>query len=422
MCIDELKKDIIIKKNVRYFDFTASALALKSVEKEIRKILLTYANTHSDSSLHSFLTQKHYEKAKQSIRKSLNLSDDFALIACGTGASGAIKKFQELLGLYVPPLIKQKYFQNINPSDLPLVFVGPYEHHSNEVSFREALCECLRVPLNENLEIDFDFFEKALEQNKNRKLIFSFSLASNVTGILSDYKRIYALAKKYKAILAFDAASFIAYKNIECKYYDALFISTHKLLGGVASCGLLVIKKNLCYSKPSFAAGGTVSYVSKSSVNYLCDVEALEEGGTPGILQLIRASLAFQKRDEIGFRLIESKSKLLKEYFFKEAAKIPNLKLYAEHLKNRLCIFALNIEGISPFDLAYTLSKYYKIESRAGCDCAGPYGHDLLGLKDGEGLKIKPGWLRISLHYTQEIEDLKYFFDSLKKSIARLSF
>ena len=421
MDIKDLKKDIIYKKNHRYFDFTASALALKSVEKELKKVLLTYANTHSDSALNSFTTQKYYNEARAYIKKSLKLNKDFALIACGTGASGAIKKFQELLGLYVPPLIKKKYLSKIDKKDLPLVIIGPFEHHSNDLSFREALCECIRIPLNKELDIDYDFFENILKKNSQRQIIISFSLASNVTGVFSDYKKIHFLARKYKAILAFDAASFIAYKNIDCNFYDALFISSHKILGGVGACGLLAIKKSLCANTPSFAAGGTVSYVSKNFVTYLNDVESLEEAGTPGILQLIKASLAFKKRDELGLTYIEKKSKILKEYFFKELKKIKNLTLYAENFKDRLCIFSFNIKGISPFDLAYVLSKYYKIETRAGCACAGPYGHDLLGLKEKEKFKEKPGFLRVSLHYSQELEDLEYFFTCLKKSIKKLS-
>ncbi|HDV7378604.1 TPA: aminotransferase class V-fold PLP-dependent enzyme, partial [Campylobacter jejuni] len=100
---------------------------------------------------------------------------------------------------------------------------------------------------------------------------------------------------------------------------------------------------------------------------------------------------------------------------------IPNLILYAKNLKTRLPIFAFNIKGISPFDIAYELSKKYHIETRAGCACAGPYGHDLLDLKDNQKLKTKPGWLRISLHYTHEKEDIDYFFNALNKTIVKLS-
>ncbi|EAI8183189.1 aminotransferase class V-fold PLP-dependent enzyme, partial [Campylobacter jejuni] len=203
-----------------------SALALKCVEKEISKILPTYANTHSDSSLNSFKTQQTYEQARKDIKKSLSLDENFALIACGTGSSSAIKKFQELIGIYIPPLVKERYFTQIDKNTLPLVIVGPYEHHSNELSFREGLCECIRIPLDKNGEIDFDFLEKTLQKNKKRKIIASFSLASNVTGILSDYKRISEMVRKFKGIVAFDASSFIPYKNISCQYYDALFISS----------------------------------------------------------------------------------------------------------------------------------------------------------------------------------------------------
>ncbi|EPY0830549.1 aminotransferase class V-fold PLP-dependent enzyme [Campylobacter jejuni] len=419
--ISDLKKELILKKGILHFDFTASALALKCVEKEISKILPTYANTHSDSSLNSFKTQQIYEQARKDIKKSLSLDENFALIACGTGSSSAIKKFQELIGIYIPPLVKERYFTQIDKNTLPLVIVGPYEHHSNELSFREGLCECIRIPLDKNGEIDFDFLEKTLQKNKKRKIIASFSLASNVTGILSDYKRISEMVRKFKGIVAFDASSFIPYKNISCQYYDALFISSHKLIGGIGGSGLLAIKKDLCGNKPSFAAGGTVGYVSRTSQCYLCNEEALEEGGTPGILQLIRASLAFEIKDSIGIKNIEKKEEILKDYFFEKLKTIPNLILYAKNLKTRLPIFAFNIKGISPFDIAYELSKKYHIETRAGCACAGPYGHDLLGLKDNQKLKTKPGWLRISLHYTHEKEDIDYFFNALNKTIIKLS-
>ncbi|MGH2327389.1 aminotransferase class V-fold PLP-dependent enzyme [Campylobacter taeniopygiae] len=422
MQISDLKQQIILKKGVLHFDFAASALALKCIEKQIAKILPTYANTHSDSSLNSFKTQQFYEQARDDIKKSLKLNKEFALIACGTGSSNAIKKFQELLGIYLPPLVKEKYFSQIQKDTLPLVIVGPYEHHSNELSFREGLCECIRIPLNEFGEIDFDFLEKTLQNNKKRQIIASFSLASNVTGILSDYKRISDLVRKYKGIVAFDASSFIPYKNISCKYYDALFISSHKLIGGIGGSGLLVIKKNLCGNKPSFAAGGTVGYVSRTSQCYLCNEEILEEGGTPGILQLIRASLAFKIKDSLGIFQIEKKDEELKKYFLKEIEKIPDLILYAKNLTHRLPIFSFNIKGISPYDLAYELSKTHHIETRAGCACAGPYGHDLLGLKDNQELKTKPGWLRVSLHYTHEKEDIDYFIKALKQSIKKLKF
>ncbi|WP_291951712.1 aminotransferase class V-fold PLP-dependent enzyme [Campylobacter sp.] len=420
MDIEKLKKDIILKKNTYYFDFTASALALKSIEREIKKYLATYANTHSDSSLNSFITQQHYENARINLKKYLLLDESFALISCGSGSSAAIKKFQELLGLYIPPKIKEIYFQNIDKTTLPLVIIGPYEHHSNELSFREALCECIRIPLNPNGEIDFIFLKKILEASKGRQIIASFNAASNVTGIISNYKKIYTLIKYYKGIVAFDVSTLAPYANLDPKFYDAIFISGHKLLGGVGSCGLLVIKKSLCGQTPSFAGGGTVGYVSRSSQEYLCKIENLEEGGTPGIIQLIRASLAFKIRQDIGLNFIKQKEKQLCNYFLKQAKDFPDMILYAKNITHKLPIFAFNIQGISPFDLAYKLSKTYKIETRAGCACAGPYGHDLLGLKDNQKLKSKPGWLRVGFHYIHNKEDIDYFIKALKLSIKAL--
>ncbi|WP_462104690.1 aminotransferase class V-fold PLP-dependent enzyme [Campylobacter concisus] len=418
--IDEVRKNIILKESLYYFDYTASGLAYKPIEDEILKFLKTYANTHSDSSSSAVITQKCYENARAELKELLGLDESFYLVATGQGATAAIKKFQEIMGIYLPPatrgLIGEANLRNLN---LPLVIVGPYEHHSVEVSLREGLCDLVRIGLDENGEIDYVMLERVLKLNAKRKIIASFSAASNVTGVKTDYKKIYTLIKKYNGVLALDAATLSAYENVDCRYFDALFLSPHKLLGGVGSCGLLAIKKELCKDVPTFAAGGTVKYVSRTSHLFVNEFEHLEEGGTPPIMQLMRANLAYRLRNEIGLNKIKDTERELGALFCEELKNIDEVINYCPKNVDRLPIFAFNIQDVSPYDFAASLSNDFGIQTRAGCDCAGPYGHDLLHLKDNAIFETKPGWVRVSIHYTHTKEDIKYLINAIKSCIKK---
>ena len=411
--MNHIREHIIKDDSILYFDFTASGLAYRPIEEKIASVLKTYANTHSEVSSNAVTTQQYYHEAREILRESLAVSDDFYIMPAGTGATGAIKKFQELLGLYIPPMTKKRYA--IDPKNVPLVLVGPYEHHSNEVSFREALCEVIRIPLDDQEQIDFRALQMVLEANKEREIIASFSVASNVTGIVTNYQRLYEIVHGYGGIVCLDAAAASPYMNVNCEYYDALFLSPHKLLGGPGACGLLVIKKNLCQSDiPTFAGGGTVAYVSRTSHRYLDDKEALEDAGTPGILQFIRASLAYQLRNAIGLERIKEKEEELKIYFGMRVRQIEGAKLYCHFGQEKLSIFSLNIQGVAPDVLAKELSDRYGIQTRSGCSCAGPYGHDLLELTDNQSFTEKPGWIRISIHYTHTKEEIDKLLEALK--------
>ena len=419
--IDEIRKNIILKKGVRYFDYTASGLAYAPIERKIAKYLKTYANTHSESASNALKTQKRYEKARQSLKDALGLDERFYLICAGCGATGAIKKFQEIMGLYLPPMSANRLGEEaIKGANLPLVIVSPYEHHSNEVSLREGLCEVVRIPLSKSGEINFGRLDQLLKINSKREIIGCFSAASNVTGIISDYKKIYVMMKRYGATVAFDAASFSSHDNLDADYFDALFLSPHKLLGGVGSCGLLAIRKELVKSdKPTFAAGGTVSYVSRSSHFFAPSVERTEEGGTQHVMGLIRAALAYRLRNEIGLDVIKSREDELTKQFCEGLDNIPEVVSYCPRAVPRLPIFAFNVRGVSPYDFAEALSEDYGVQTRAGCACAGPYGHDLLGLKDDQKFDQKPGWVRVSLHYSHTQKDVAYLLKAIKKTIKK---
>ena len=419
--IDEIRKNIILKKGVRYFDYTASGLAYAPIERRIAKYLKTYANTHSESASNALKTQKRYEKARQRLKDALGLDERFYLISAGCGATGAIKKFEEIMGLYLPPMSANRLGEeSLKGANLPLIIISPYEHHSNEISLREGLCEVVRIPLSKSGEINFGRLDQLLKINSKREIIGSFSAASNVTGIISDYKKIYVMMKRYGATVAFDAASFSSHDNLDADYFDALFLSPHKLLGGVGSCGLLAIKKELVKSdKPTFAAGGTVSYVSRSSHFFAPSVERTEEGGTQHVMGLIRASLAYRLRNEVSLDVIKSREDELAKQFCEGLDKIPEVVSYCPRGVPRLPIFAFNVKGVSPYDFAEALSEDYGVQTRAGCACAGPYGHDLLGLKDDQKFDQKPGWVRVSLHYSHTPKDVAYLLKAIKKTIKK---
>ena len=232
-----------------YFDYTASGLAYEPIEARIREVLQTYANTHSKEAAMASLTGSYYEAARRNLAKMLELDDRFAVLPAGCGSTTAIKRLQELLGLYIPPATRKRYGIEVDASSLPLVVVGPYEHHSNEVSYREALCETVRIPLNSDGLIDLEQLERVLEANKTREIIGSFCVASNVSGMITPYEEISKLLRRYGAVVCFDAAASSPYMNVPCDLYDAMFLSPHKLLGGPGSCGLLLIRLRFLLSR-----------------------------------------------------------------------------------------------------------------------------------------------------------------------------
>lgn len=417
--LDFIRYNTIGKSKKEYFDYTASGLAFRQIENRIRDVLETYANTHSKESANANITNQYYNEAIQSIHNSLELNDEFSIIPSGCGATAAIKKFQEIMGLYIPPATKKRYNISIAKEQMPLVIVGPYEHHSNEVSYREALCQVKRISLKDDGLINLEELEETLKANQNREIIGSFCIASNVTGIITCYKEISNLLRKYNAKVCFDAAASSPYMNVDCNYYDAMYISPHKLLGGPGSCGLLIIKNDLVETdiSPTFAGGGTVMYVNSKTQEYDKNITARETAGTPGILQLIRAALAYQLRNEIGFEFIIKQKEQLVKHFLSELKNIKDITIYGNLNCKNIGIISFNIGELNPYDICATLSKNAGIQTRAGCSCAGPYGHDLLGIESKEVMEEKPGWLRISIHYSQTVEDINNLLNAIKESI-----
>ena len=382
-------------------------------------MLETYANTHSKESSNAKATTNYFNTARTNLYKNLELDDSFTIIPTGCGATSAIKHFQELMGLYIPPASKKRLNIIVKKSRLPLIIVGPYEHHSNEVSYREALCEVKRVKLTKDGLIDLDDLKKILKKvhkkDPTREIIGSFCIASNVSGIITPYKKISKILRKYNAIVCFDAASSSAYMNVDSKLFDVMVTSPHKLLGGVGSSGLLVIKKDLINTKlsPTFAGGGTVEYVNKNTQIYQENIDERELAGTPGILQFIKTSLAYQLRNEIGFDFIKQRKDELLEYFLNELNQIPNVIIYGNKNEKNIGIVSFNIKDKDPYELCEKISNTHNIQTRAGCSCAGPYGHDLLKIKKYDK-DDKPGWLRVSIHFSHTKEDIDNLILSLK--------
>ncbi|RXJ91557.1 aminotransferase [Arcobacter sp. CECT 8983] len=417
--LDFIRYNTIGKNKSDYFDYTASGLAFRQIENRIRDVLETYANTHSKESLNANITNQYYNEAIESLSSSLELNEEFAIIPSGCGATSAIKKFQELIGVYIPPATLKRFGISVAKKKLPLIIVGPYEHHSNEVSYREALCEVKRIRLTDEGLIDLRQLKEVLQENRHREIIGCFCIASNVTGIITPYEEISRLLRLYGAKVCFDAAASSSYMNIPCELYDALVMSPHKLLGGPSSCGILAIRKSLVDETlaPTFAGGGTVAYVNSKVQEYEKDISARETAGTPGILQLIRAALAYKLRNEIGFEFIKEQKKQLLSHLLKGLEKIEGITIYGNKEEENIGIVSFNIANLNPYKICEKLSSNSGIQTRAGCSCAGPYGHDLLGKTSKEELEEKPGWLRISVHYSQTKEDIDRLIEAIKGSI-----
>ena len=414
-------------RRVTYADYTASGRALSFIEEFItREVLPRYANTHTESSGTGLQTTRLREDARAEIKRSLNGDDSTAVIFTGSGSTGAIDKFIGMMNLRLPADLDARYrlLSQIPAAERPVVFIGPFEHHSNELPWRESIADVIVIPEDSDGHIDIEVLRSRLAEFADRPLkIGSFSAASNVTGIVSDTHAISQLLHEHGALACWDFAASAPYIDIEMNprcdhplaYKDAIFMSPHKFIGGPSTPGLLVIRKDIATNTvPDVVGGGTVAYVNESEHVYLKDIEHREEGGTPAIVEAIRAGLVFKLKNTVGIDVIRAYEHDFVHRAVHALEQHPNIQVLGNHEADRLSIVSFVIRRNRRYlhhnFVVAVLNDLFGIQSRGGCSCAGPYGHRLLGIdlersheyereieRGCEG--IKPGWVRINFNY-----------------------
>ena len=443
-----------------YCDYTASGRCLKFVEDYLQSLQKIYANTHTEDDITGRSMSQLLHEAETSIKQSVNAGPLGRLIACGTGATGAIDKLQQILGVALPPATRETLYSTLEnfgeaqfaadfsaylKQNQPVVFVGPYEHHSNEISWRQGLASVVEVRLNAQGGIDLSDLERLLArpEYRNRRKIGSFSAASNVTGIQSNVYALATLLHQYGAIACFDFAASAPYVEINMNpeprsagddpSMDAIFVSPHKFLGGPGSSGILVFNERL-YRKdlpPSVSAGGTVDYVGPEDQDFIENIEEREKAGTPGVLQTLKAALAFQIKDRVGVDRITRREHELTRRLFERWGKNERIEILGNPDPGmRVGIVSFNLRDpdgsfLHPKFVTALLNDLFGIQSRAGCSCAGPYGHRLLEIDEVTSEKyrkavqggycgLKPGWCRLGLHYVMDDDEADYIIDAVE--------
>lgn len=422
------------RKKIIYTDWTASGRLYRPIEEKILNDFGPFvANTHTETSVTGTAMTKAYHEARNIIKNHVNANSNDVLITSGSGMTGAINKFQRILGLKIPENIRP--YTTIPDAMRPVIFVTHMEHHSNQTSWLETIAKVVVVSPNEDVQVCMKNFSEALEKYKEYPIkIAAVTGCSNVTGIQTPYREIAKLMHQNGGLCFVDFACSAPYVAInmhpeeEGAHLDAIFFSPHKFLGGPGSSGVLIFNNNLYKNTiPDNPGGGTVSWTNPwGNHKYIDDIETREDGGTPGFLQTIRTALSIRLKEKIGVENMLKREHELLDIVFNELSDIQNLKILAPQTQDRLAIFSFYIDDLH-FNLGVKLlNDRFGIQTRGGCSCAGTYGHFLLHMDqetsesitceiDLGDLTHKPGWIRMSLHPTSTNEEAYFVCNAIKQ-------
>lgn len=412
-----------------YADFIASGRSLDLVETTIRdNVLPTYGNTHTETSYTGRHTTTLREEARQIIADAVGATKAHAVVFTGNGATAGFDRL--VRGMEIE--------QKVRAGDAPVVFVGPYEHHSNDLPWRDSGAIVERILLNSAGQIDLDHLGDRLNAHQHATLkVGAFSAASNVTGIRTDIKTISKLLHKNNAVFICDFAAAAPYVDMQLSLdphdplarIDAIVYSSHKFIGGPGASGVLIADKALFTSdRPGITGGGTVSYVTADHHTYVRDIERREEAGTPGIIGDIRAGAVMALKEAVGSTTIESHENAIIMTALDRLSDVDGIDILGPKDADRIGVISFNISSKGQhlhygFVVAL-LNDLFGIQARGGCSCAGPYAHDLLHISNtsaasfedivshGQSI-MRPGWVRLGFNYFFDDETVDYIISAI---------
>ncbi len=435
--VDQIYNTPYGDKRMVYADWIASGRLYRPIEKRISEVIGPFVgNTHTENSETGRLMTRTYHLSHERIKKHVHAGPDDVILTTGFGMTGAIVKFQRILGLKTCTLLSGA--ECLKEKERPVVFLTHMEHHSNQTSWYETVADVEVIRPGKDLLVDLNHLESALRKHRKRKRkIGSFTACSNVTGIRTPVHAMAKLVHQYNGLVFIDYAASAPYDEIDmhpadpAEALDAVFFSPHKFLGGPGASGVLIFNSRLYDSKvPDQPGGGTVDWTNPwGEYKFVDDIEIREDGGTPGFLQSIRAALAIELKEKMGVAMMHRQEDVLLSLVFEKLSRIPGLHILADTISNRLGVISFYIDGIH-YNLAVSiLSDRFGIQVRGGCACAGTYGHYLLDVSYEKSREItrkissgdlsdKPGWIRLSLHPTMSVEEAEYICDAIRQ-VAR---
>ncbi|ETT54271.1 MULTISPECIES: aminotransferase class V-fold PLP-dependent enzyme [unclassified Paenibacillus] len=433
------------RKPLLYADWTASGRLYEPIERKIQESFGPYvSNPHTDSNTTGLTITLAYQEARSIIRQHVNAAPADALLFCGNGTTGAVNKLLRIMGLKLPEWLNQEYL--CAPEERPVIFVSHMEHHSNLLPWQESFGDVVTVPSGPGGEVDLQRLGELLTIYQNRRFkIGSFTACSNVTGIETPYHQLASLMHRHGGVCFVDFAASAPYQEINMhpaapqEKLDAIFFSPHKFLGGPGTGGVLLFDTALSTGRlPDEPGGGTVVWVNRwGGRRYIDDVEVREDGGTPGFLQAIRTALCVKLKEQMngtGQYMIVREQELCRKLLL-GLAQVPGCSVLEGTHRKRHGIVSFTLKKIH-YNLAVRLlNDRFGIQARGGCSCAGPYGHQLLGLNPAKSQafiqaihagdqSLKPGWVRLSLHPImtgREVEHMIFAVQSIVSNIAEWS-
>ncbi|MBN1987151.1 MAG: aminotransferase class V-fold PLP-dependent enzyme [Prolixibacteraceae bacterium] len=427
------------KQKIVYGDWIASGRLYQPIEDKISKIIGPFVgNTHTETSETGMRMTHAYHKSHELIKKQVNADPNDIIITSGFGMTGVINKFQRILGLKYCGKLAHK--NCLKERERPVVFITHLEHHSNQTSWYETNADVVIVEPGKNLLVEPENLRKALEQYQDRAFkIGSFSACSNVTGYRTPYKQMARIMHEYGGVCFIDFAASAPYDEMDMhpddpmEKLDAVMFSPHKFLGGPGASGVLIFDASMYKNEvPDQPGGGTVDWTNPwGKYKYVDNIEAREDGGTPGFLQSIKTALCFELKNQMGIEKIKQREEELLDIAFQGLDAIPGLNILADNVRDRLGIISFYIEGIHYNLIVRILNDKYGIQTRGGCACAGTYGHFLLEVSYEKSAEItekinsgdlseKPGWVRWSLHPTMTNEEVHLMITALKDIVENI--
>ncbi|MEP4031736.1 aminotransferase class V-fold PLP-dependent enzyme [Roseibium polysiphoniae] len=423
-------------KPLIYADYVASGRALRQIEDFIlTEVLPYYANSHTEASWCGSQMTRLRAAARSEIARLCGAQEGFATIFAGSGATAGLNRLVHLLGVSDAEHAGGRK---------PLVLIGPYEHHSNILPWRESGAEVIEIGEAAQGGPDLEELETVLrDKSAERLTIGSFSLMSNVTGIVTDADQVTRILKRHGALSVWDCAGSGPYLPIDMKagtdaQKDAIVVSPHKFIGGPGASGVLIVREGAVRRHlPVQPGGGTVRFVSPWGHDYSESLAAREEAGTPNVVGDIRAALCFLVKDALGQTFLDQRHDELRQAAINRWRANENIEILGNpEATYKVPMFSFRVRDrlnggyLHQQLVTRMLSDLYGIQARGGCACAGPYAHRLLGydrdtsnamrasILAGEELE-KPGWTRLNfsaLMSPEKVETVLRAVDDLARN------